>query len=226
MNLQSFGLTGRKIRPDYVGAINANASYLPRKKALADEEAYRDKTLALETDRLRRETELANKQLENQVEGENKSSVIGLGQLAYETKAGMNRDKKLTAMLDGGGGKGVAGAVTAEPMAGELGDPNPMGVDKVASGTSIGSISEGAGGKGFWSGVKGGLSDWGTVASSSLAGGVVGGDLGAKAFGDNTFSRVAGGAVASGLLGYLASSDPYTAGLSAIFGGSIAGLFG
>jgi len=234
MDPQTYALTGKRRKPDYVGVINANTPYLPRKKELADLEAYRSRTLDLETRRLKSEEQLARDALEANKKATDTSSLIGLGQLGISTYTGAERNKKLNEIIAGSGvdtGKTVAGTVApTAPTAGtgDIGDTNPFGPsasgDSFGGGKAIGSISENAGKTDFWSGLGKGASNWGNIASSSLVGGTVGAGLGEKIFGKNTSSRVIGGAAVAGGLSYLSSGDPYTAGLSAIFGGTLGGF--
>ena len=216
MNTQAFGLTGRKIRPDYVGVINTNAQYLPRKKELADLEAYRNKTLDLETRRLSADEQLSRDTLEANKKSSDTANLIGVGQLGVSTYMGAQRDKKLDEIIAGGGGGGktAPGSVAPEMKTGTEGwdDISPSTTAPAPAKTDL------------WSGLKGGASNWGTIASSSLVGGTVGAGLGEKVLGKNTSSRVIGGAVTSGALSYLSSGDPYTAALSAIFGGALGGF--
>ena len=228
-NMQSYGLTGRIRKPDYVGVINANALYLPKKKELADLEAYRTKTLDFENRRLTAEQQLAKDTLEANKKSTDTSNLIGLGQLGVSSYQGAQRDKKLDEIISGSGsGKEVAGTVTpTSPTAGtgDIGDTNPFGpsAENYGGGKSIGSISENAGKTDFMFGLKGGASNWGNIISSSLVGGTVGAGLGEKVGGKNTISRAIGGGVTAGALSYLSSGDPYTAGLSAIFGTALGG---
>lgn len=233
INPQTYGLTGgpgRKYRPNYVDIIEARKKFLPQKKALADEENYRNRSFALDERTLEENARIARETLEANKKSADTSSLIGLGQLAITSKQGFDKDKKLNDIISGGGGgKGATGTVTpTSPTAGtgDIGDTNPFGpsADNYGGGKAIGSISENAGKTDYWSGLKGGASNWGNITSSSLVGGTVGAGLGEKVFGKNTSSRVIGGAVTAGALSYLSSGDPYTAALSAIFGGSLGGF--
>ena len=220
-NMQAYGLTGRKIRPNYVDVINSDVKYLPQKKALKDEQDYRNRSLALTEENMRLNEGLAKDQLDYRKGEDTKASVVGLGQLALETDRGFKKDKALTAMLEGGGGKatgGVEPAVMGDKSLGALG-----GEDFVPGKTDASFLSkEGLTNAEGW---KQGASNWGPIIGSSLTGGTVGADLAAKAFGDNTATRVLGGAATSGLLSYLASGDPYTAAISFLGGGAVGGLW-
>ena len=74
MNMHQYGITGRLRRPDNVGAIEAMRPYLAYKKEQSDLADYREKTLALEKDRIDAE-EKAN----------TRASIIGLGKLGAES---------------------------------------------------------------------------------------------------------------------------------------------
>lgn len=207
MSLQAYGLTGRKRKQDYVGEIEARRPYLAYKKEQADTEAYRNKVLALQSDKIKADEKAATR-----------ASVIGLGQLGMSTYFGKKRDDALEEIISGSGKDVVKGAVA----------PTLSGADPTGTGPGMVPMELGGTAKtpGFMSSLKSGASNWGTIAGSSLSGGAAGGELAARFFGDNTLTRAAGGAVVAGGLGYLASGDPYTAGISALFGGGIASLFG
>jgi len=218
MNMQSFGLTGRKYRPNYVGAINAMTPFLPQKKALKDEAAYRTKTLDFEKRRLDTETRFSQDTLDANKKAADTSAMIGMGQLGVSAYQGRKRDEGLKEVLSGGGGKEVSGTVT----------PTAMGKDGGAvkdydMAAGAGPSSSAVGKTDFWSGLKGGAKNYGNIISSSLVGGTVGAGLGEKyvPIGGKKEKRIIGGAATAGALSYLSSGDPYTAGLSAIFGGAL-----
>ena len=219
MNVQSYGTTGRKYRPNYVGAINAMTPYLPRKKELADLEAYRNKTLGLETRRLDTETGFVEDTLEANKKASDTASMIGLGQLGVSAYQGRKRDEGLKEVLSGGGGgKDVSGTVTPDLATAGTGYRGDLGGEGIVPGTTPTPAKTG-----FWSGLKGGASNWGNIAASSLVGGTVGAGLGEKyvPIGGRKEKRIIGGAVTAGGMSYLSSGDPYTAALSAIFGGAL-----
>ena len=216
--MQAYAVTGRRYRPDYVGLIEAKRRYLPEKKRISDEAEYRKNILALETE----SQGLARERLEADEKASTMSSAIGLGQLGLESHYGLKRDTKLAEILEGGGGK-VEGAVVPDVSGGTVkdawgGEYDFSGGVKGVSG-AVADTSK----TGFWSGLKTGASKWGPIAASSLTGGTVGAELGEKFIGGKE-GRIIGGGVAAGGLGYLASGDPYTAGISMIFGGLLGGF--
>uniref|UniRef100_A0A6M3JG40 Uncharacterized protein n=1 Tax=viral metagenome TaxID=1070528 RepID=A0A6M3JG40_9ZZZZ len=232
-NLQASGITaGRIRRPDYVGVINANTAYLPKKKELADLETYRNRTLDLgnknldlETIRVAEDQRLARDTLEANKKSSDTANLVGLGQLGVSSFQGAQRDKKLDEIIagsGGGGSKAVTGTVAPEPVESVSGSgPQQFDEPYKAGGASVATAAPKTD---FWSGLKGGASNWGNIASSTLVGGTVGAGLGEKVLGKNASSRVIGGAVTAGGLSYLSSGDPYTAAISAIFGGALGGF--
>ena len=211
-NLQSFGLTGRRSRPDFVGSINARTPFLGTKKRLEDEEEFRNRTLALQAKRIASEEGLARDRLEAGKKASTTASAIGLGEVGLSSFLGRRRDEKLAEIISGGGGR-AEGAAT------------PSGDFEFGGGGGFGDfdgITESSGG--FIPSLTKGAKNFGSIFASSITGGTAGAVLGERIGGENTLSRVAGGAITSGALGYLASGDPYTAGLSALFGGIIGGF--
>lgn len=235
MNLQNYALTGRKTRPDYVGVINANLGYLPRKKELADTEEYRKNLLALEEkgldideQRIANETQLAKDALEANKKSSDTANLIGLGQLGASTYMGAKKNKEVKKILDvasgGGGGKSVTGTV---PSSYGESDAKIGAGGYAADVATTPAVPTAAAPKttDFWSGVKGGAKDIGTIAASSLVGGALGRQLGEKyvPIGGQKEKRIIGGAATAGALSYLSSGDPYTAGISALLGGAFGG---
>ena len=236
--MQYYGLTGRKIKPDYVGVLNAGARNLPAQKQIADEEAYRTKTLAdteayrdksfaLEADRMAQEEKLARDTLKaNEKESEN-ATYIGLGQLGVSAFQGRKRDAALKEAITGGGSSGktsgsVAPTVSGDTSAGGKESLIPDG-DNTRTGTmGLGSSTPSTG---VWEGIKGGASNWGDIAAGTLAGATVGSKLGEKLIDDTDLGRAAGAALTSGALSYMSSGNLYTAAISSIFGGALGALF-
>ena len=217
---QYYGLTGRKIRPNYVEAINASTKYLPREKALKDEEDYRTKSLNLQTKRIDEETRLAQDAIDANREASDRSAMIGLGQLGVSTYQGAQRDKKLDEILSGGGDKTATGTVTPEVVASDKGS---IGGEKYDMAAGLKPSDTAPAKTDFWSGFKSGASKWGPIATGAIVGGTAGADLGKKwvPIGGEKEKRIIGGAATAGALSYLASGDPYTAAISAIFGGGL-----
>jgi len=224
INMQPYAVTGRKYRPNYVDIINTERAYLPRRKELKDLEEYRNKTLGLEATRIANETQMARDTLEANKKSSDTSAMIGLGQLGASAYQGRTRDEKLSAMLGKGGGKDVPGSVV--PTVG----PSSSGTPGIGQGDYGGTVGEGGPGTtmdSVWSGLKGGAKNWGSIASGALVGGTVGAGLGEKyvPFGGQKERRAIGGAATAGALSYLSSGDPYSAAISALFGGAFGGFF-
>lgn len=226
--MQYYGLTGRKYKPDYVGVINANTRYLPAKKSLADEEAYRKRSLDLTSRSIDQSNQLGRDVLEQNQKSADTSALIGLGQLGYSAKTGRARDEKLLNMLEGGGGteKAPSGTAAPETVSGMQGVDTAK--DTIMDPGTYATPTVAAKPGGFMSGLTQGASNWGDIGMSSLVGGTVGAGLGEKyvPFGGRSTRRAIGGAATSGLLSYLSSGDPYTAGISALLGGGLSKIFG
>lgn len=218
INMQQYAVTGRRYRPNYVDIIEAEKRYLPQRKALRDEQIYRDKNFALSERELAEDTRLGREALEANQKASDTSALIGLGQLGTSAYQGRTRDAKLSALLaeGGGGGKDVTGVVAPTVS------PTNYPENSISPGAGVGT--EGLKPTdGIWSGIKGGAKNWGSIASGALVGGTVGAGLGEKyvPFGGKAERRTIGGAATAGALSYLSSGDPWTAGISAIFGGAI-----
>ena len=204
--MQAYGLTGRRYSPNYVSMIEAERRYLPEKYRLREEKAYRDKSLRLAEDRLEAEKDAATK-----------SQLIGLGNLGLSTYMGMKRDKGVRDLIENTGFGAGEATPSATPSAG-TGKPGSFGPSSEYGPTATQEVG---------SNVFGSLkSNWLPIAGTAVAGGPIGGELAAKYFGDNTITRAIGGGVVAGGLGYLSTGDPYAAGISALFGGGLAALFG
>ena len=221
INMQPYAVTGRKYRPNYVDIINTERAYLPRRKELKDLEEYRNKTLGLEATRIANETQMARDTLEANKKSSDTSAMIGLGQLGASAYQGRTRDEKLSAMLgEGGSGKDVSGAVTPAVVSDK--SFGALGGEDFIPGKTDASFTDNV-----WSGLKGGAKNWGSIASGALVGGTVGAGLGEKyvPFGGQKERRAIGGAATAGALSYLSSGDPYSAAISALFGGAFGGFF-
>ena len=228
-NLQFYGLTGRKTKPNYVDIINAQTPYLSRKKAIKDEEAYRNKVLALQESELSQTSVLARERLEAEKKASTRAMGIGLGQLGIETYTGRKRDQELKAIIEGAtGGKGAATTTPSKAAYGLSDAYDASGNfaadigDKLNIKPSFFS-KEGITDVSSW---KAGLSKWGPIAVGALTGGTVGAELGEKflPFGGERERRIIGGAATAGGLSYLASGDPYTAAISTLLGGAFGGF--
>lgn len=234
---QFYGLSGRKIKPDYVGVVNAGARNLPAQKAIEDEEAYRTKTLAdteayrnksfaLEADRMAREEKLARDTLEANEKASEKSNLIGLGQLGLSAYQGNKRDNALKEVLTGGSSGKTSGSVTPTVSGDSTSQSSFDAEQNSLSPDSGGSMGLGtSSGSGIWEGIKGGASNYGDIAMGTLAGATIGSKLGEKYIDDTDLGRAAGAALTSGALSYLSSGNLYTAAISSIFGGALGALF-
>jgi len=191
---------------------------LPRKKALADEEKYRGDVLGLQRLQMDESRRFSEDQLNEQERQGTISSAVGLGNLALSAKQGADRTKSTKEILDvvhGGGGTAQSGTIKPEI---DIAKDTVMEPGSYATPTVTGGSTD------FLTGLKEGASKWGDIATGALAGGAIGSELASKAFGKNTTTKVLGGAAGAGLLSYLSSGDPYTAGISAIFGGTLGGF--
>ena len=226
MALQYYGSTGRKYKPDYVGVINANRALLPTIKSLKDEENYRNRLYSLETNRLSQNEQLAKDQLKSSEKASDTSALIGLGQLGYNARAGRLREEGLKQTLSGGETAGKAPGTVQPTVTPEAGG-SPLTFDEpYKGGGGAAAVADAGKSTDFLSGLKTGASNWGDIAMGAAVGGTVGAGLGEKyvPIGGTREKRIIGGAATSGLLSYLSSGDPYTAGISALFGGSIGGF--
>lgn len=221
--MQYYGLTGRKIKPDYVGVVNAGTKYLPQKKELADTEEYRNKMLALDAESLAQNERFAKDTLKAREKETEQSTLIGLGQLGMKANQGRTRDAALKEVLTGGGGGKAPGAISPDVSGSTSSALIPDGDNtRVSSNYGLGGASKA--GNGIWEGLKGGASNWGDIAMGTMAGATVGAKLGEKYISKNDTGRAIGGAVTSGALSYLSSGNLYTSAISSIFGGALAAL--
>lgn len=202
-------VSGRHLRPDYVGAINEQATNLPAVYAQRERAAYQDRMIAAEEERLRRETQLARDRLAFERDQAQKGNLIGVGNVGLQYV--MNRKAKAA---------GVNDVINAE---GAVKTGTPAGLDS-GSGAATTTANAGffsaagAGDVGNWvSAAK----DWGAWGMSALTGATVGADLGEEyiPFGGKKERRAMGGAAAGAAMGYLATGSPYVAAIAGILGG-------
>ena len=144
-----------------------------------------------------RDMAFAQQQADYQRRAGDRASAIGLGNLFMKASQGRNRDKA-------GGFFGLGG---------KDGGGGPRYADDAGTGT------------GFYSNLKEGASNIGPIASSVFAGGTVGAGLTSRFIDDTPVARGFGGAAASGMLNYAQTGNVYSAGISAVLGGFLGGLF-
>ncbi len=175
---------------------------LYRDKAFSAQETWNIKEAEIasnwniyQKDKDARDMAFARQQADYKRRAGDRASAIGLGNLFMKASQGRQRDKA-------GGFFGLGG---------KDGGGGPRYADDA--------------GGGFYSNLKEGASNIGPIASSTLAGGTVGARLTSRFIDDTPVARGFGGAAASGMLNYAQTGNVYSAGLSAIFGGLLGGLF-
>ena len=218
MASQLYALGRQPRRRNYVDEINAklDAGVLERQKGIEDTENYRANLLSLNNRALnnQRQADADRLRLEREKQdfaekSATRSSLVGLGQMTATAKNARVKNEAIRGILEADG-KAAAGTVAAENGIGLPSSYTP----KVETPSFF--SKEGLTSAGGW---KQGLSNWGDIATGTLAGGAAGAQIGEKL----GIGRVAGGGAASALLaGASTGWNPYTMAASFV-GGSFLG---
>ena len=178
MASQLYGTTGRKVNPNTVAQINAQAQYLPTLYRQKAEDALTKQGLDLEERAINTNLELGQEQLEQQKKQARLANLLGLGNLGVKAGLGVYQaSEPVRTAVD----KFLGGGTTLAKEA------MPSGMSSVLSGTMT---SGGAGSQSLmdWSGDVG---NWVTEALSQGGSGVIKNLLGEG--GGGAASAIAGG---------------------------------
>lgn len=177
-------VTGRKLRPGYVSAINAMVPYLPQQYAQEKADEYQDELydlreeeLALQEQGLRRSEKFAEENLDEQKKQAQAANKLALANLGVATGLGLAREYGLPG-LSPGGSSAVETAAPAVAAAGTLAQPAAASVGPALEGVGMGL--RGA------SGASGGSAATAGIGASS---GIIA-PLAATAFGSFLLSKI------------------------------------
>jgi len=228
---QYSGLVGRRVKPNYVEAINAQTPSLMSLYSAKDAEKYQNKMLGLEEQRLAQEKELSDaslalseesmKEQEKQNKKANLYSGLGLGTnlgLGYmQYKAG-DPASIYGATSETGNLAGTASSLSKDATT-NLADYGE-GLREIGK-TSASDFFSTAG--------AGNMSNWTKALTSpktyltGLGTGIAGGQIGKSLLGDNDLTGALSGAAVGGLTEYLTGGNIYSSLTSGLLGG-IGGL--
>lgn len=219
---QMTAVTGRRLKPNYVAAINEQSMYLPTLKRVQKEDELAQRALDLQQSELTlsEENMLRNEALEReQLEEAKKQARIGnlisVGNLGLKTGMGvygiMDDEKKE------GAKKAVGGLLGKTGTSVESGAEAPANYFDFKSSPDFLS-SEGAGSWGNWGEALGGYEPWAGAGIGSLAAKTIGKD---KSTGTKALIGGAAGGLASGIM---SGFDPYKTIIGGLLGGFGGGL--
>lgn len=201
---QISAVTGRRIRPKYVEAINEQVQYVPALKSAqrADELARRG--LDLEESAMNRGYELSLEELEEAKRQNRIANMLGVANLGLKTGLGLYGEPKAAPVVAKGSSSGNIGSGTATGT-GEFG-----GYEGAMSGASTGASPWSLG---TW---KDAAMDWSHLGTAGL------GTIAAKTFGkkkSGTTKALIGAGTSGVAQAILSGGDPFKTTISTILGG-------
>ena len=226
---QYSGLVGRKVKPNYVSAINAQTPYLYSMKQANEASDYQDKMLGLREKELAQNKELSDaslalsedalKQQEEQnkrsnlYSGLNLGANLGLGYMKYKASDPANIYSATDSVSSLGKTTGSNLSQDAATNLADLGE----GLNEIGKTSSVSDFlsAEGAGNLSNWAGAL-------TKPKTYLTGlgaGAAGGQIGKSLLGDNDLTGALSGAAVGGLTEYLTGGNIYSSITSGLLGG-------